>query len=241
MELKKLKITKKSELSSPKKLIDLTVDETQNYISKNGIINHNTGLTYNSSVTIELSAAKLEDKENDSAAKGKQGADTATKNGVLVTAKPQKSRFCRPMKVKFQIPYFKRPNPYVGLEQFMNWDNSGCVRGNLITEKDYNKLSPAEQAKIHVFEFEGQTMYCQEKDTARGIVCAHMGKQVSFVDFFSDMVFTEEFLNKLNEEVIKPMFSLPDQSSFDDIKDIEDTLEVGDQVEEKETDDLLNV
>lgn len=225
-EYRKLKIVKKSELSCNKKLKDLTIEDTQSYVSENGIINHNTGIVYNSSVTIELSAAKLEDKSNDEAAKGKQGADTATKNGVLVTAKPQKSRFCRPMKVKFQIPYFKAPNPYVGLETFMTWENSGCVRGNVITEKEYNKLSPSEQLKAHPFEFEGQTLYCQEKDTARGIVVKHLGRQVNFVDFFSDMVFTPEFLKELNEKVIHPMFDLPDQSSFDDIKDIEETLGV---------------
>lgn len=183
-----------------------------------------TGLTYNSSVTIELSTAKLEDKENDAAAQDKKGADSATRNGVLVTAKPVKSRFCRPMKVKFQIPYFKAPNSYVGLEQFMTWENSGVCRGSMLTEKEYNKLSESDKKKAHVWELNGETYYCIEKDTARGIVVSHLGKQVSFIDFFSDMVFTQEFLEKLNKEVIHPMFDLPDQSSFDDIKDIEATI-----------------
>lgn len=229
MEYKKLKIVKKSELSCVKNLVDLTVEDTQSYVSENGIINHNTGLQYNSSVTIELSSAKLEDKANDTAAKDKQGSDTMVKNGVLVTAKPVKSRFCRPMKVKFQIPYFKAPNPYVGLETFMNWDNAGVCRGNLITEKDYNKLSDSEKAKIHVFEYNGETMYCQEKETARGIVVKHLGRQVPFTDFWSDMVFTHEYLEELNKNVIHPMFDLPDQSSFEDIKDIEQTLGIEDE------------
>lgn len=190
-----------------------------------------SGIKYNSSLTIQLSAAKLDDKDNEAAAAKRQGADTTAKNGVLVTAKTVKSRFCRPYKVKFQIPFFKKPNAFVGLEAFMNWENSGIVRGNLITEKDYNKLSPADQAKIYVFEFNGETLYCQPKDTARGIVCRHLGAVVPIAEFFTERVFTQEFLEYLNQNVIHPMFDLPDQSSFDDIKEIEDLIETGTETE----------
>lgn len=106
----------------------------------------------------------------------------------------------------------------------MTWDNSGVCRGSLISERDYNKLSDSEKEKIHVFSYDGQTLYCQEKDTARGIVCRHLGRQVNFIEFFSDTVFTLEFLKELDENVIKPAFQLPDQNSFDDIKDIENSL-----------------
>lgn len=196
-----------------------------------------SGIVYNASVTIELSAAKLEDKENDNAAKTKQGAESVTKTGILVTAKPVKQRFARPIKTKFQIPFFKKPNPYIGLEQFMNWENSGCCRGNMLTQKEYDKLSDSEKAKIHVFEFNGETMYCQEKDTARGIVCKHLGRQVSFIEFWSDTVFTPEFLDEINKNVIHPIFQLPDQSAQDDIADIENALEIGTDV--KETNDPI--
>jgi RecA/RadA recombinase len=189
-----------------------------------------TGLVYNSSVTIELSAAKLEDKENDKAAAAKTGSEAGTKTGVLITAKPVKSRFCRPMKVKFQIPYYKKPNPYAGLEQFMSWENSGVCRGNVLSEKEYLKLSESDKKKVYPFEFNGETRYCLPKDTARGIVVKHLGEAVPIIDFFTDRVFTPEFLQYLNENVIKPMFSLPDQSAFDDIKDIEESLELGDDI-----------
>lgn len=232
MEFRKLKIAKKSELSSPKKVYDITVKDTHNYISKNGIINHNSGIQYNSSLTIELSSAKLDDKDNDKAANQRQGADTTVKTGVLVTAKSIKSRFCRPYKVKFQIPYFKKPNEFVGLEAFMTWENSGVVRGNLIDEKAYNKLTDAAKEKIHVFEYNGETLYCEEKETARGIVVKHLGKQVPLAEFFTDKVFTPEFLEYLNTNVIHPMFDLPDQSAFDDIKEIEDQIEIGNGPEE---------
>lgn len=188
-----------------------------------------SGIVYNASITIELSAAKLEDKENDSVAKSKAGSDAGTKNGVLVTAKPVKSRFCRPMKVKFQIPYYKKPNPFVGLEQFMTWENSGVCRGNILVQKEYDKLSDAEKKKVYEFQTPtGETVWCQPKDTARGIVVKHLGRQVAFTEFWSDTVFTPEYLDYINENVIHPMFELPDQSAFDDVKDIEETLGITD-------------
>ena len=82
-------------------------------------------------------------------------------------------------------------NKYLGLEQFMNWENAGVCRGNLLTEKEYNKLSDSEKAKIHVFDFNGETMYAEERSTARGIIVKRLGKQVSFIDFLSDKVFIQ--------------------------------------------------
>lgn len=191
-----------------------------------------SGIVYNASITIELSAAKLEDKANDAAAKARAGSDAGTKNGVLVTAKPVKSRFCRPMKVKFQIPYYKKPNPFVGLEQFMTWENSGVVRGNLIDQKAYDKLSDAEKKKIYTFDFNGETKYVEPKDSARGIVVKHLGMQVPVTEFFTETVFTPEFLDYINTNVIHPMFDLPDQSAFDDVAEIENMIEVGEQADE---------
>lgn len=183
-----------------------------------------SGIKYNSSVTIELSAAKLQDKDNDTAAAGKTGADTGTKPGVLVTAKAVKSRFCRPYKVQFQIPFWKKPNPYIGLQAFMTWENSGVIRGNLIDQKAYDKLTDVQKSKILVFEYNGETMYCEPKETARGIVVKHLGRQVPLNEFFTSTVFTDEYLHYLNDNVIKPMFALPDQSAFEDIEDIEEAI-----------------
>jgi RecA/RadA recombinase len=195
-----------------------------------------SGIKYNSSLTIQLSAAKLDDKDNEAAAAQKQGADTTTKNGVLVTAKPVKSRFCRPYKVKFQIPYFCKPNQFVGLETFMNWENSGVVRGNLLTEKEFNKLSPADQSKLsqYAFEFNGNKLWANPKDTARGIVIKHLGCVVPITEFFTEKVFTQEFLEHLNKNIIHPMFDLPSQDSFEDIKEIENLIEVGTETPETE-------
>lgn len=220
---KQITVTIKRSLGS-RRVHDLSVEGTHNYVSENRIIHHNSGITYNSSVTLFLSAAKLEDKENDANAAKRLGIGAVKKKGVLITATPDKSRFCIPQKVKFQIPYFKEPNPYVGLQDYMTWENSGCVRGNCYDEAGYFKLKPDEQTECIPFEFEGKQLYCMPKDTARGMVVAHLGRQVSMVDFFSSMVFTEEFLRKLNENVIHKEFELPTRDSLSDIREIENDL-----------------
>ena len=55
------------------------------------VVSGGSGIIYNSSLTIELFKSKLVDKENDERAAKQAGK--VTKNGILVTAKPQKSRF----------------------------------------------------------------------------------------------------------------------------------------------------
>ena len=214
-------VNKKSDISNPTNVIDLTVKDTHNYVSANGIINHNSGIVYNASITIELSAAKLEDKANDAAAKARAGSDAGTKNGVLVTAKPVKSRFCRPMKVKFQIPYYKKPNPYVGLESYITWDNSGIMRGKLITEKEYNKLSDLEKNLCcEMKDSEGKLCYAYPKETSKNIVVKHLGCELPAVELFSSKVLTEEVLRNLDETIIKPSFELPSNSCNDDIEEL---------------------
>lgn len=199
--------------------------------SPGNAVSGGSGPQYNASITLELFASKLDDKENDAASE-KNLAKSQVKNGVNVTAKPKKSRFCIPNKVRFQIPFFKAPNPYVGLDEYINWENGGICRGNVIDEKAFAKLTPSEQEKCHPFEFEGKTIYCQPKETARGWVVKHLGRQVSLMELFSDVVFTPEYLQYVNENIIHPIFQLPDNSSFDDIKEIEESLGLEETTEE---------
>ena len=204
------------------------------YISTN-ISAGGSGLGYNSSVTLELTVSKLNDKANDAAAAKATNSEDVVKTGITVTARPKKSRFTIPRKVRFQIPYYKKPNPYVGLEGFIgDFEKSGICRGVLLSEKDYNKLSDADKAKVYVFEHNGQTLYCQQKDTARSIVVKHLGEAVPIPELFTDKVFTDEYLHWLDDNIIRPAFELPDQSAFDDIKELEDMIDIGDEANEEE-------
>lgn len=189
--------------------------QTQDLFSKR-IISGGSGINYNSSVTLMLSAAKLDgnDKENDKLAASSKSE--LTKTGVVVSATPQKSRFTIPQKVKFYIPFFKKPNQYVGLDQYMTWENSGIVRGKCYNQKEFDKLKPAEQEICMQFEYNGEMFYALPKDTSKYIVVKHLGCEVPLAELFTPKVMTDEWLRKFDEEVIKPAFELPDQSKFTD-------------------------
>ena len=224
-DFNKLKIVQKQESSSNIVVHDLCVDNNHTYVSKNGIINHNSGISYNSSLTMMLSTAKLDDKESDKAAASKTGE--FLKTGVMVTARPQKSRFTIPQKVKFQIPFFKSPNPYVGLEAYLSWENSGIIRGKMLTLKEYEKLSDADKSKCYEMTDEnGEVTYAYPKDTSRNIVVKHLHGEVPITELFTPKVLTEELLRKLDDEVIRPNFELPSHEASTDIDELTEVIDM---------------
>ena len=192
--------------------------KTMDLFSKN-VVSGGSGIQYNSSLTLMLSTAKLDDKESEKIAEGKVG--DFTKTGVIVTAKPEKSRFTIPQKVKFQIPFFKAPNPYVGLESYITWENSGILEGILLTQKEYDKLSDKEKETVKTFEFNGETKYAFPKVAGiqknRKIVVKHLGEEVPITELFTSKVFTDEILHNLDDKIIRPSFELPSQEAFTDI------------------------
>lgn len=224
MHYKKLKIVQKQESSSNIVVHDLCVDNNHTYVSKNGIINHNSGISYNSSLTMMLSTAKLDDKVSDKEASKKQG--DFIKTGVMVTARPEKSRFTIPQKVKFQIPFFKAPNPYVGLELYMSWENSGVLRGKMLSQKEFNKLSDTEKERCHEMTDEaGELTYAYPKDTSKNIVVKHLHKEVPLIDLWTPSVITEDVLKTLDETVIRPNFELPSQDKVNDLDEFIETID----------------
>lgn len=199
-------------------IVNAHIYRTQDLFAKT-IVSGGSGINFNSSVTLLLSTAKLEDKQSDKIAENKVG--DFVKTGVVVTAKPEKSRFTIPQKVRFQIPFFKAPNPYVGLESYITWDNSGIMRGKLITEKEYNKLSDLEKNLCcEMKDSEGKLCYAYPKETSKSIVVKHLGCELPAVELFTSKVLTEEVLRNLDETIIKPSFELPSNSGNDDIEEL---------------------
>ena len=166
-----------------------------------------------------LSTAKLDDKESDKIVEKKIG--DFTKTGVIVTARPEKSRFTIPQKVKFTIPFFKAPNPYIGLEAYLTWENSGIMEGILLTEKEYNKLSEKDQEAVRIFDFNGEKKYAFPKigatQKSRKIVVAHLGEELPITELWTSKVLNDEILRRLDEEIIRPSFELPSQDVASDI------------------------
>ncbi len=192
------------------------------YIPGN-VVSGGGGVKYNASIIFELSKKKLDDKEGEEKAKAKNV--DAVRVGVTITVKPIKQRFARPIKVELHIPFYKQPNPYVGLEKFVSWDICGIMRGKSLTEKQYEKLSSAEQKRCQKFEMtDGNVRYAFPKETARTLVCRHLDGEIPLNELFTQRVFTKEILELLDEKVIKPTFQLPSIECHDDLDEISDEL-----------------
>lgn len=205
------------------------------------------GLKYNASIIMELYLSKFDDDESEEKAK-KKNVD-AIKTGVVVNVKPTKQRFAKPIRTKIYIPFYKEPNPYIGLENFISWENCGVIRGKLLTEKDYLKLTEKEQASCHSFKTirlvkEGRgknaieiekevTLYAFPKETARTLVLKSEGVEIPMKELWTSRVFTPEILKELDEKVIKPTFMLPEIGSIEELEELSKNL-IDENVDEED-------
>ena len=208
LQFKQLKVKSLKSLGSTK-VKDLTIEEAQHYISANGAINHNTGPEYAASIILFLNKAKLADGNS---------------TGIIVTAKPNKNRFAKPTPVKFWIDFNKGMNPYVGLQEFISWDNCGIQRGRFITEKDYSKISEKDQSlcRKHVYTNEKNTettVYFQPSDTARKLCVKHLNDTIDLNMLFRPEIITKEILDLLDENIIKKTFSYGTDLELDEVLD----------------------
>jgi RecA/RadA recombinase len=210
------------------------------------------GVKYNASIIFMLGKGKLEDAEGEKRAKQKN--IDAVRVGVTIYVTPIKQRFARPIKVQLHIPFYKKPNPYVGLEKFTSWDACGILRGKTHTEKEYQKLPDKE--KKACFQWEGFDIVLDEKtgktekvpngkvwveprETATKLVCKHLGGEIPIGELFTDKVFTEEVLRDLDDKIIKPTFMLPEIGSLDDLAEI--TKEIVLEESEDEDEELIDM
>ena len=187
------------------------------------------GAIYNASVILQLSKAGLKE-------------DGTNKTGIIVTSKPAKNRFARPLPIKFHISFYKGMNPYVGLEQFLSWKNCGVQRGKLLTEKEFQKYYKEDNPKYQeVLETEisrtnedgtVDKFYLEAKDTARTIAVAHLFDAIKPQELFSSKVFTKDMLKSLDENFIQSMFKLPNVSTLGDIENDEISEMISDESED---------
>lgn len=114
------------------------------------------------------------------------------KTGIVVTSTFKKARFTRPYPIKFHISFMNGMNPYVGLEEFVSWEACGIQRGKLEVDKKTGEMN------------------FTAVESSPNWAIAHLGKTVPSKRLFTPEVFTEEVLRKLDENVIKKHFLLPD-------------------------------
>ena len=155
--------------------------QTQDFISRQ-VAGGGTGPEYAASIVLFLNKAQLKESSGEKA-------------GIIVTAKPNKNRFAKPHNIKFHLHFTKGMNRYVGLEQYIDWEEIGITKG--VIEK-------------------GEKI---PKKTARNWICKHLDATVSNNEFFSEKVFTQEVLEKI-EERIKHVFNYNTEEREIDLDEI---------------------
>ena len=164
------------------------------------------GLIYSASVILALSKAQI-----------KEGT---VQTGIIVTVKTLKNRFGKPIPIKFHIRWDKGMNPYIGMEEYMNWENCGIQKGNLITDKEYEKMNDKDKSSVYTFDYQGETKYFVPRETARNYIVKHLGKGIPANELFTPEVWTQEVLQMINEKCIKPKFSYGIDSAEGEVEQI---------------------
>ena len=184
-----------------------------------------SGPLYSASVVLMLSRGVLKGEDDVDSE-----ADDKEKTGVKVRSNTDKNRLAKPEKIEFHISFHKGMNPYVGLQDYLGWENCGVARGNKLTEKEFSKLKGAEELSCSPFEVDGEQFYFLPKSSARNYIIKFNGDVVPWREIFTDRVFTDAVIDELDKNVIMPKFKY---SSLADVEAAE-MLEL--QMEE-ETDD----
>jgi recombination protein RecA len=163
--------------------------------------------------------------------KGTLRDENKTTTGIIVRSKTRKNRLAKPIDIEFHISFHKGMNQYVGLEQFVNWENCGVVRGSKLTEKEFAKLKPEDQTKCHKFEVEDVVWYVKPSIQAKNYIIRHNGDEVPVREFFSARLFTDTVLHELDEKIIKPTFKFPETQAEIDLLENEELGELNDDSE----------
>ena len=165
--------------------------------------------------------------------KGTLRDEAKTTTGIIVRSKTKKNRLAKPIDIEFHISFHKGMNRFVGLEQYVSWENCGVGRGNKLTEKEFSKLKPDEQELCSRFELNGEVFYFLPKKLGKTYLIRHNGDEVPVKEFFSARLFTQDVLTELDEKVIKPTFKFPEtQDGIDSME----TAELEDLTEAEEHD-----
>lgn len=211
-------------LNVPILFVNHTYTDTTAYVPTDKIAG-GSGVQYNPSVNIILSKAKLKEETKQS----KEANMTQT--GIIVTSKLEKSRFTKPIPIKFHINFFSGMNRYIFLENFVDWETCGIQRGTL-TKKIEKKPVLDEEGNQVIYrgkpkfeEIETNEVDFVADDAAKTYAVRHLGKNIrSAKELLTKEVFTPEVLNALNEKMSKT-FLLPEAVNDDEFTVLDEDLE----------------
>ncbi len=191
-----------------------------------------SGPLYSASVVMMLSKGVLRaDDDNTSKETGKE------KTGVKVRSETDKNRLAKPEKIEIHISFHKGMNPYVGLQDYLSWENCGVERGNKLTEKEFKKLSSAEAEACSEFEVDGEKFYFRPKGAARNFILRCNGDVVPWREIFTSRVFTDQVIDELDKNVIQPKFKYSSLADIEAVEQLELQIENDLDELEKEADD----
>jgi RecA/RadA recombinase len=163
------------------------------------------GLVYSASVILALSKAQI-----------KEGT---VQTGIIVSVKTLKNRFGKPIPIKFHIRWDKGMNRFIGMEEYISWETCGIQKGNILNQKDYEKLSEKDKLEAKPFKRGDEDVYFVARETARNWICKHLGRGVAANELFTEEVFSKEVLEQINEKKVKPRFSYGiDQNEVQDLE-----------------------
>ena len=148
------------------------------------IMSGGSGPIFSSSTIIQLSKAQLKEDA------------TGPVTGIIVTSKMKKSRFTKAgIDIKFYISFYHGMNPYLGLEQFLDWDKCGIGPGKI--EKGVYIPEETEKDKV--------SKYYAVKS---------LGKHIKTKELYTSKIFTKEVLDSL-EPILRDKFEFKESSDYE--------------------------
>ena len=171
------------------------------------------GPTYSASCILFLAKRNLTEEIK------KDGKTAKTRTGIIVRSKTHKNRLSRPIEVHFHISFEKGMNRYVGLEEYISWENCGVVRGTILTEEEFKKKykkgkavnSTGKDLVTHVWtDPKKGKYYCVENKSAKTYAVLDSLSNINPNLVFTNKMFTQGTLEMLDERVIKPLFKYKD-------------------------------
>jgi RecA/RadA recombinase len=210
-------------LNVPILFVNHTYTDTTAYVPTDKIAG-GSGVQYNPSVNIILSKAKLKEETKESK------EVNMTQTGIIVTSKLEKSRFTRPVPIKFHINFFSGMNKYIYLETFVKWEICGIQKGTL-TKKvikkpvlDDNGEQIISRGKPKFEEIETDEIEFVPDENVKTYAVRHLGKNIKTAkELLTKEVFTEEVLKALDVEMGK-RFLLPEAVNDDEFIVLDEDL-----------------
>ena len=140
-----------------------------------------------------------------------------TESGILVRIKTKKNRLAIPEEKYTVISFTHGMNKYIGLEQYINWENCGVDKGIIYNEEQFKEKfkgkPPTNSTKkpLEVFEFEKNKMkfYFVRNKGARTYGVMDTVENVSPEYFYTNKIFTDGTLKRI-DDIVKSEFKYKD-------------------------------